>query len=110
MGKGDKKSRRGKIIMGSYGVNRPQNPKKAVVVEKVVKLKEEKVKAPAKPKAEPKPKPAAIEAVVENSTPIEAVKKATKKPAAIEAVVENSPPVEAVKKATKKPAAKKAKE
>jgi len=80
MGKGDKKSRRGKIIMGSYGVNRPQNPKKAVVVEKVAKVKEEKVKTPAKPKAEPKP--VVAEAVVENATTVETVKKVTKKPAA----------------------------
>jgi ribosomal small subunit protein bTHX len=27
MGKGDKKSKRGKIIMGSYGVRRPQKPR-----------------------------------------------------------------------------------
>ncbi|MCT1530405.1 30S ribosomal protein THX [Sphingobacterium daejeonense] len=26
MGKGDKKSRRGKIIMGSYGKKRPRDP------------------------------------------------------------------------------------
>lgn len=28
MGKGDKKSRKGKIFMGSYGVTRPRNKKK----------------------------------------------------------------------------------
>ncbi|MGF7217782.1 30S ribosomal protein S31 [Spirosoma lacussanchae] len=28
MGKGDKKSRKGKISMGSYGNTRPQHPKK----------------------------------------------------------------------------------
>ena len=40
MGKGDKKSRRGKIIIGSTGVRRPKNKKKAVVaVEAVVKVK-----------------------------------------------------------------------
>ncbi len=30
MGKGDKKSRKGKITMGSYGVLRPKNKKKVV--------------------------------------------------------------------------------
>ena len=29
MGKGDKKSKRGKIIAGSYGKKRPKNKKKA---------------------------------------------------------------------------------
>jgi 30S ribosomal protein S31 len=36
MGKGDKKTRRGKLFMGSYGVRRPRNKKKTtapVVVE-----------------------------------------------------------------------------
>ena len=28
MGKGDKKTKRGKIAKGSYGVRRPQKPKK----------------------------------------------------------------------------------
>jgi len=31
MGKGDKKSRKGKIAMGSYGKTRPHRPKKQVV-------------------------------------------------------------------------------
>jgi ribosomal small subunit protein bTHX len=30
MGKGDQKSKRGKIHIGSYGVNRPKKVKKAV--------------------------------------------------------------------------------
>ena len=30
MGKGDKKTKRGKIAKGSYGVNRPRKIKKAV--------------------------------------------------------------------------------
>lgn len=29
MGKGDKKTRKGKIAMGSYGKTRPHDPKKA---------------------------------------------------------------------------------
>jgi ribosomal small subunit protein bTHX len=39
MGKGDKKSKRGKIIMGSYGVRRPQRTNTVPVA---VSLKEEK--------------------------------------------------------------------
>mgnify|MGYP000844703158 CR=1 FL=1 len=53
MGKGDKKTRRGKIIMGSNGVRRPANkPKAYVAPEMVAKLQ----KAASKPKAESKPK------------------------------------------------------
>ncbi len=36
MGKGDKKTKKGKIIMGSYGVSRSQRPKKVVFTKKVV--------------------------------------------------------------------------
>ena len=58
MGKGDKKSKKGKIFMGSYGVTRPHKKKKsksaspkkiekkAEKAEKVVKA--EKVAAPKK--------------------------------------------------------------
>ena len=64
MGKGDKKSKRGKIILGTYGVRRPQKPKKkteiipaakakAPVIEEKVKPEKASVKA-AKPKAAPK--------------------------------------------------------
>jgi 30S ribosomal protein S31 len=46
MGKGDKKSKRGKIILGSYGVRRPRRPKAIITAkkEKVEKIKVEKVK------------------------------------------------------------------
>jgi ribosomal small subunit protein bTHX len=46
MGKGDKKSKRGKIILGSYGVRRPRRPKALTPAkkEKVEKIKVEKVK------------------------------------------------------------------
>jgi 30S ribosomal protein S31 len=46
MGKGDKKSKRGKIIMGSFGVSRARRKKTAVIP--LVK------KAPDKPKKAPK--------------------------------------------------------
>jgi len=41
MGKGDKKSRRGKIWAGTYGVRRPKRPSKSTV--KVEKADETKV-------------------------------------------------------------------
>ncbi len=46
MGKGDKKTKRGKIILGSSGVSRPKNKKK--IVPGVVAQKEEKEPKPAK--------------------------------------------------------------
>lgn len=64
MGKGDKKSKRGKIILGSFGVRRPRKkstPKAVAVIE------EHKAEKPAaKPKAKPaeskasEPKPKAV--------------------------------------------------
>ena len=58
MGKGDQKSRRGKITAGSYGKRRPRKSSNSVAVaEKPVKVKakaEPKAKV-AKPKVEKKP-------------------------------------------------------
>jgi len=83
MGKGDKKSRRGKIIIGSYGVRRPKSSKnkgfvktEAASVEAVETVK----KVTDKPKASPKPK----EKVTESTATAEveltvAPKKVTKK-------------------------------
>jgi 30S ribosomal protein S31 len=51
MGKGDKKSKRGKIIMGSFGVRRPSRKRKAIVP--VVKKAEEKPKKAPKVVEEP---------------------------------------------------------
>jgi len=34
MGKGDKKTRKGKIAIGTFGVRRPKNPKKKLVHKK----------------------------------------------------------------------------
>jgi len=48
MGKGDKKTKKGKISMGSHGNSRPRNAAKAVVVTP------KKEKAEAAPKAEKK--------------------------------------------------------
>lgn len=55
MGKGDKKSKRGKIFMGSYGVSRPARKKKSEITEAAVK--EPKVKAVKEVKAETKKEP-----------------------------------------------------
>lgn len=59
MGKGDKKSRRGKITIGSYGKTRPKNKVKgagrmadptAVAAEETVKAKKPAAKKTAEPK------------------------------------------------------------
>jgi 30S ribosomal protein S31 len=47
MGKGDKKSRKGKIAMGSHGVTRPRKKVKTVAAKKAGVSK--KAAAPAKP-------------------------------------------------------------
>jgi len=39
MGKGDKKTRRGKIVKGSYGVRRPRNKKTVAEIPKKRKKK-----------------------------------------------------------------------
>jgi 30S ribosomal protein S31 len=54
MGRGDKKSRKGKLAMGSYGNSRPHDFKKPAYVAPVKEEKPEEVSV-----AEEKPKPAA---------------------------------------------------
>jgi 30S ribosomal protein S31 len=51
MGKGDKKSRRGKIIIGSFGVRRPRKKKKGIVVppERKLRKRPQQRKLPKKP-------------------------------------------------------------
>lgn len=82
MGKGDKKTKRGKIIMGSYGKVRPRNvekavvipvkPKKAkVVVEEVVEKKVVAKKAPAKKEATAKKETTAKKTAVKKTTKTE---------------------------------------
>lgn len=56
MGKGDKKTRKGKIIMGSYGVTRPQKKGNGSVPTVMKKESEEQAPSPSKPKAPRKPK------------------------------------------------------
>lgn len=84
MGKGDKKTKRGKIVIGSSGVRRARKKKKTVapvtakVELKVKKEVEERVVPPAKP----------------------APKKAAKKTAAVTGAVEEKPKAARAKKKT----------
>lgn len=56
MGKGDQKSRKGKITRGTYGKSRPKKTSKAVVVAKPKPAKAEKVEKVEKPVKAAKPK------------------------------------------------------
>ena len=42
MGKGDKKSRKGKIANNSYGARRPKKIKKRIIVEEKINIKKKK--------------------------------------------------------------------
>lgn len=73
MGKGDKKSRKGKISMGSYGVSRPRKRKKtasARPVKQNVSTKDEVKSAKAAPAAAKKaaPKKTAAKAAGDKKT------------------------------------------
>jgi ribosomal small subunit protein bTHX len=48
MGKGDKKSRKGKIKMASFGVSRPRDKKPSITVSTEKKVKAEKVDSVSK--------------------------------------------------------------
>ena len=50
MGKGDKKTRKGKITQGSYGKTRPRKSSKSVIPAKVEKPKKEVAPQEEKPK------------------------------------------------------------
>jgi 30S ribosomal protein S31 len=78
MGKGDKKSRRGKITIGSFGVRR----RRRVVARSTSApaLKEEPVVKAKKEKQAPKPKPVAEEVKIEEPV-AEAVAEVAEKPA-----------------------------
>lgn len=88
MGKGDKKSRRGKITIGSYGVRRRRKKKS---MPPVVETKAIPVKKPAKKGAEvptPEVKETAVAVVTEAET------KPAKKKAAPKAVKKEKPAAE----------------
>ncbi|MDX2443583.1 MAG: 30S ribosomal protein THX [Bacteroidales bacterium] len=90
MGKGDKKTKRGKLFSGSYGITRPRKKSKTNVAPptpiKVVKSKKpvaakvenEKVEAPKKT-AESKPKPKAKAKAKKTEKVTAAVKEPKKK-------------------------------
>ncbi|WP_410495172.1 30S ribosomal protein THX [Chryseobacterium sp. SNU WT5] len=98
MGKGDKKSKKGKIIAGSYGIKRPRKASSAnhipvkVLDEDDKKASKEKVRKEVgqptgksenaeverKPKAEAKPKAAAKPKAEKKEDPVEAKPKAEK--------------------------------
>jgi 30S ribosomal protein S31 len=78
MGKGDKKSRRGKIIMGSFGVKRRRRDVAKSVAAPA--LKEEPVAKAKKEKPAPKPKPVAEEVKVEEPV-VEPASDVAEKPA-----------------------------
>lgn len=107
MGKGDKKTRRGKIFMGSYGIRRPRKPSGSPFIPKSAKpvamVTEQVV---AKPVAQPKPR-AEKPQVVEIATPTPVIE--------IQTLPKNQPAVETQTQAveiksvpTKKPVEKKA--
>lgn len=98
MGKGDKKTRRGKIVIGSFGVRRPRNKSKKIIIGKVLETK------PKKPIEEQVIKPVEIPEIpkaVEIPEEIPMVKKPARK-AAVKKTAEK--PEKAVK--VKKEAAK----
>ena len=90
MGKGDKKTRRGKIILGSSGVLRPKSSKSKVSVKvetAPVEAVEKVKKVVEKPKVDSKPKVKAAEPVTVTekeitTVPEKAAKKVVKKPKA----------------------------
>lgn len=98
MGKGDKKSRRGKIHIGSYGVRRSRKPGKPSI--QAVSKVEEPAKKP-KAKATEKPKPVKTEvpvAQVESPQVEVAAKPAAKKTSSAKSTAKKTkaaePPVE----------------
>jgi len=106
MGKGDKKSRRGKIFMGSYGVRRPRKPSGNPFVPKAAKkttVFAEQIVKPA-----PQPKVEQPKAIVEKPQVIETITAPVIEAAPI--VVKETPSVAtpAVSETIKKPAEKKA--
>ena len=93
MGKGDKRTKRGKIIIGSYGVLRPKKKKK-LFVDKTPKPKKSivKVEIPEEKEVTPKAKkvPAKAAKAVKSDKPKTATKKTTKKAEAEKSVEEKA--------------------
>ncbi len=84
MGKGDKKTRRGKIIIGSFGVRRPNSSKRKSFVKTEADPVAATEKEAVKPKAEKKSKVKAVETTegsvtAAEATPAKTAKKTVKK-------------------------------
>jgi len=123
MGKGDKKSKRGKIIRGSFGVRRSRKAKHAAPVAAPVKVavvteKHKAVKAASKPekakietveavKAEVIPETHSEPKVAAKAKPKAAVKAKVEAEVKPEVKVEAKPAVKAAPKTVKKAAPKK---
>jgi len=119
MGKGDKKTRRGKISIGSFGVRRPHRIKKEVIVEEnSAKEKPKKIEEP-KPKKVVEEPVIIVEPVIEKEIIVEVpaqaelaldiqpvkapVKKAAAKKVSVKAEKEEKPEVSETKPKTAKP-------
>lgn len=114
MGKGDKKTRKGKIVRGSYGVLRPRKKNVPVLVKNEARPADQKVakKEQIEVKKEEKPESRKIEAEVKEkpAKPAQELKpdNPAKEPKADATVKETKTEVEAEKKpAAKKKVAKK---
>jgi 30S ribosomal protein S31 len=81
MGKGDRKSKRGKIFMGSHGISRPRNNKKVVVVKTAKPEKKEKPEKTIKIEKQVKIEKPVVEVTPEVVAVVETEKKPAKKPA-----------------------------
>lgn len=80
MGKGDIKSKRGKITIGSFGVSRPRKKKKGrkaftPKANKIADISEQKIEVPEEKKAPKK----TVKKAAKKATPKKAAKKAVKK-------------------------------
>ncbi|NLE35867.1 MAG: 30S ribosomal protein THX [Bacteroidales bacterium] len=110
MGKGDKKSKRGKIIRGSFGVRRPRKTSKKAVAAAPEEVKKEVEKVAAEAAKVPEAtKPARTAKTTKPKAPAKTTAKSAAKKTEKE---EKSTRTKATKPApkTKKPAAKKEKE
>ena len=78
MGKGDKKTKRGKILMGSHGVRRPRrkvvHALPAIALKEELPVKVQKEKPVAKPKAEK-------EEITSEAPVVEVISEVAEKPA-----------------------------
>ena len=99
MGKGDKKTRRGKLFSGSYGVLRPRNKKRGFSVVSTTKKTATKKVSPPAEAAKPEPKEVKAKDVKPVEEPMTEVKPEVK--AEVKEAPESKP-------AVKKPSAKKA--